>query len=166
VLSLVSQPVNIGKAYVAGVELAAQTTFSFLPAPFDKLGVSGNITLLDSDAPVNGVRAPIAGLSKANANATLYYETAKWGVRGSINHRSSYLRTVYDGKDPTTMDGFDGTDYIDAAAFYNITKGVRLSIDAINIGNEREVQFNSTYHRLHNETQSGTTVFFGLGVKF
>lgn len=161
-----TQPVNLAKAYVTGVEAAAQTNFTFLPAPFDKLGMSANLTLLDSNAPNKGVDSPIPGLSNTNANATLYYETKRWGIRGSMNYRSSYLRTAYDGKNAASKDGFDGTVYVDAAAFFNVTDRVRLTLDAINLTNETEVQYNSIYHRLHNETRSGTTVFAGIGVKF
>ncbi len=161
-----TQPVNLAKAYVTGVEMAAQTNFTFLPAPFDKLGMAANLTLLDSNAPNKGVDSPIPGLSNTNANATLYYETKRWGIRGSMNYRSSYLRTAYDGKNPASKDGFDGTVYVDAAAFFNVTDRVRLTLDAINLTNETEVQYNSIYHRLHNETRSGTTFFAGIGVKF
>lgn len=161
-----TQPVNLAKAYVSGVEMAAQTNFTFLPAPFDKLGMAANLTLLDSNAPNKGVDGPIPGLSNTNANATLYYETKRWGIRGSMNYRSSYLRTAYDGKNPASKDGFDGTVYVDAAAFFNVTDRVRLTLDAINLTNETEVQYNSIYHRLHNETRSGTTFFAGIGVKF
>ena len=161
-----TQPINQAKAYVTGVELAAQSNFTFLPAPFDKLGMAANLTLLDSNAPYKGTDNPIPGLSNTNANATLYYETKRWGIRGSMNYRSSYLRTAYDGTDPTSKDGFDGTVYVDAAAFFNVTERVRLTLDAINLTNATEVQFNSIYHRLHNETRSGTTVFAGIGVKF
>jgi outer membrane receptor protein involved in Fe transport len=83
-----------------------------------------------------------------------------------MNYRSSYLRTAYDGKNAASKDGFDGTVYVDAAAFFNVTDRVRLTLDAINLTNETEVQYNSIYHRLHNETRSGTTVFAGIGVKF
>ncbi len=161
-----TQPVNLAKAYVSGVEMAAQTNFTFLPAPFDKLGMAANLTLLDSNAPNKGVDGPIPGLSNTNANATLYYETKRWGIRGSMNYRSSYLRTAYDGKNAASKDGFDGTVYVDAAAFFNVTDRVRLTLDGINLTNETEVQYNSIYHRLHNETRSGTTFFAGIGVKF
>ncbi|WP_341203921.1 TonB-dependent receptor [uncultured Sphingomonas sp.] len=161
-----SRPVNLSKAYVTGFEAAAQTNFTFLPAPFDKFGVSANVTVLDSNAPVKGVKTPIPGLSKTNANGTLYYETKRWGIRGSANYRSSYLRSAYDGSNPASEDGFDGTVYVDAAAFVNLTSKLRLTVDAINIANTTEVQYNSIYHRLHNETQSGRTVFAGFTLKF
>jgi iron complex outermembrane receptor protein len=161
-----SRPVNLAKADVTGFEAAAQTGFTFLPAPFDKLGMLANMTILQSRTTVGSVDGPIPGMSKTNANATLYYETGRWGIRGSANYRSAYLRQSYDGRDPQTEDGFDGTVYVDAAAFVNLTDRLRVTFDAINIGNTTEVQYNSIYHRLHNETQSGRTMFLGFGLKF
>lgn len=167
IVSEYSKPINGGKAYITGFEAAAQANFTFLPAPFDKLGMSTNVTLIDSNIrDKNGVNNPINGLSKSSANATLYYETKRWGIRGSMNYRSSYLRSGYDGKKPESKDGFDGTIYVDAAAFFNLTDRIRLTLDAINLTNETEVQFNSIYHRLHNETRSGTSVFGGVSIKF
>jgi len=161
-----TRPVNLADAEVTGVEAAVQTSFSFLPAPFDKFGISANVTVLDSNTTVGGLDGAIPGLSKTNANGTLYYETKRWGIRGSANYRSSYLRTSYDGVNPASKDGFDGTIYVDAAAFVNVTDRLRITLDAINLTNETEVQYNSIHHRLHNETQSGRTVFIGFGLKF
>lgn len=161
-----SRPVNLSKAFVTGLEVAGQANFTFLPAPFDKLGASANLTVIDSGTKNGEGSGRIPGLSKTNANGTLYYETDRWGLRGSLNYRSSYLRTIYDGSDPTSEDGFEGTIYVDAAAFVNIGHGIKLTIDAINLTNETEVQYNSIYHRLHNETQSGRTVYAGVSFDF
>jgi len=161
-----TRPVNLADAKLTGLELAGQSALSFLPAPFDKLGVLANLTLIDSNTKVNGLDGPITGLSDINANGTLYYETSRWGVRGSANFRSGYLLTRYDGVNPVTEDGFKSTIYVDAAAFVNIRKGVRLTLDAINITNQPEIQINSLYERLHNMTRSGRTLFAGLNITF
>lgn len=166
VISEYSRPVNLSDAHVTGVEMAAQSTFAFLPAPFDKLGVIGNLTFLKSQAMDGSVKGKIPGMSNTNANLTLYYETKRWGLRGSVNYRSSYLRSIYDGIDPTSEDGFDGTVYMDAAAFVTLAHGIKLTVDAINLTNETEVQYNSIYHRLHNETQSGRTIYAGVSFDF
>lgn len=161
-----TRPVNLDDARVTGFEAGVQTDFSFLPAPFDKLGALANVTLIDSNTEINGLDGPITGLSKTNANGTLYYETEDWGLRVSANYRSSYLRSRYNGKNADSEDGFDGTIYVDAAAFVSLTPSVKLTVDAINLTNEKEVQYNSIYHRLHNVTQSGTTFFAGVSVDF
>ncbi|WP_281824411.1 TonB-dependent receptor [Sphingobium sp. BS19] len=161
-----TRPVNLAAAKLTGLELAGQTSLSFLPAPLDNFGVLANLTLIDSNTRLNGLDGPITGLSDVNANGTLYYETKLWGIRGSANFRSGYLLSRYDGINPVTEDGFKDTIYVDAAAFVNLRDGVRLTFDAINITNQPEIQINSLYERLHNVTRSGTTFFAGLNLTF
>lgn len=161
-----TRPVNLSAAKLTGLELAAQSNLSFLPAPLDKFGVLANLTLIDSNTKLNGLNGPITGLSDVNANGTLYYETKNWGVRGSANFRSGYLLSRYNGISASSEDGFKSTIYVDASAFVNIMKNVRLTFDAINITNQPEIQINSSYERLHNVTRSGTTFFAGLNFTF
>jgi iron complex outermembrane receptor protein len=156
-----SMPINIsGTKSLTGVELAGQSQFSFLPAPFNNLGIVANFTYVDADQALTGI-------SPTSYNATLYYETAVWGVRGSLNYRSRY----YTGRDNSSAisagtRGFDATAYVDAAAFWNITKTVQFTVDAINLTNQKETQFFGQADYLYNQTQSGTTVMVGLNAKF
>ena len=68
----------------------------------------------------------------------------------------------------------NATTYVDAAAFYQLTPGIRLSLDAINLTDEREEQVNSFNNgfgetgarRLWNFTTSGRTVFVGANIQF
>lgn len=161
-----TRPVNLSNAKLTGLELAAQTSLEFLPAPFDKFGVIANVTLIDSNTKLNGRDGPITGLSDVNANGTLYYETERWGIRGSANYRSGYLLSRFDGVNPASEDGFKSTIYVDAAAFVNVRPGVRVTLDAINITNQPEIQVNTSFERLHNVTRSGTTVFAGVNFTF
>ncbi len=164
-----TRPVNLREAELSGIELSGQTDFFFLPSPFNNLGVVTNLTLVDSQTTntVQGVEEEGAlwGMSDVNANMTLYYETSKWGARVSSNYRSDY--TIDGG-------GFEDTTYVDAAAFYQLTPKIRLTFDAINLTDEREVQYNSFWpnsgskgaRRLWNTTTSGSTYFFGVNMQF
>jgi iron complex outermembrane receptor protein len=106
-------------------------------------------------------------LSKLTANATLYYESTLWGVRGSLSHRPSYQTSPLDSN-PIDGVGYFGTTYVDAAAFVNVlpVPGLQITVDAINITNEAEIENYSAYYRLYNKTQSGTTVFVGAVYEF
>jgi len=164
-----TRSVNLNEATLTGLELSAQSDFFFLPGPFKNMGVVANVTLIDSETTnlVNGKnqKGAIYGMSDLNHNVTLYYETAKWGARISSNYRSDY--TIDSG-------GFKATTYIDAAAFYQLTPRIRLSLDAVNLSNERESQYNSFNNgfgatgakRLWNDTTSGRTVFLGANMQF
>jgi TonB-dependent receptor len=153
-----SFPINLSKVKLTGVEFATQSRFFFLPAPFDNFGVLGNVSYVHGDQE-------ITGLSRLTANATLFYETALWGVRGSMSHRSSYQTAPYDSN-PEDGVGYFGTTYIDAAAFVNVLPGMQVTVDAINITNEAEIENYSRYNRLYNKTQSGTTILVGVNFKF
>jgi len=160
IVSEFSMPVNVaGTKKLTGVELAAQAELSFLPAPFDKLGVVANYTYVDADEALTGI-------SKTSYNATLYYETDRWGLRGSLSHRTRW----YTGRSEDVMSastrGFEGSTYVDAAAFYNITDKLQVSLDAINLTNQKDTQFWGQNRYLYNQNQSGSTYMMGLSYKF
>lgn len=164
-----TRQVNLNNAKLTGLELSAQSDFFFLPGALKNMGAVANLTLIDSETTslVNGKnqKTDIFGLSDINANATLYYETAKYGGRISANYRSDYL---------IDSGAFNATTYVDAAAFYQLTPRIRLSLDAINLTDEREEQVNSFNNgfgqtgarRLWNFTTSGRTVFVGANIQF
>ena len=133
-----TRQVNLNNAKLTGLELSVQSDFFFLPGPFKNMGAVANVTLIDSETVnlVNGKsqKSAIYGMSDLNHNVTIYYETAQWGARVSSNYRSDY--TIDNG-------GFQATTYIDAAAFYQLTPRIRLSLDAVNLSDEREAQYNS-----------------------
>ncbi len=155
-----SMPINVaGTKKLTGLELAAQTQFSFLPAPFDNLGLVANYTYVDADKALTGI-------SKTSYNLTLYYETDVWGLRGSLSHRTRWYSGRSDDVMSASTRGFEGSTYVDAAAFYNITKTLQFTLDAINLTNEKDTQFWGQNRYLYNQTQSGTTYMAGLSYKF
>ncbi len=156
----ISQPYNVpGTKSITGVELVAQSQLSFLPKPFDKLGVQANFTYVH-------IPSDLTGISPVNYNATVYYETKVWGARVSMSHRDRW----YTGKsaDPMSADtrGFEGSTYFDAAAFWNITPKFQFTVDAINLTNQKDTQFWGQARYLYNQNQSGTTYLAGLSYKF
>jgi TonB-dependent receptor len=160
IVSEFSMPVNVaGSHSLTGVELAAQSQLSFLPAPFDNLGVVANFTY---------VNAPqvFTGISKTSYNATIYYETKLWGARVSLNHRSLWFSGHSSDPMNAGTQGYEPSTYIDAAAFYNITPKLQLTFDAINLTNQKDTQFWGQAEYLYNQTQSGTTYMVGIGYKF
>lgn len=153
-------PVNVpGTKMLTGVELAAQAQFSFLPAPFNNLGAVANFTYVDADQALTGI-------SKISYNATLYYESKVWGLRASMSHRSRWYTGHSDNPTSAGTAGFEGSTYVDAAAFFNITDKFQLSLDAVNLTNQKDTQFWGQARYLYNQTQSGTTYMAGLSLKF
>lgn len=160
IVSEFSMPMNIpGTKSVTGVELVVQSQFFFLPAPLDNLGVVANFTYVNADKDITGI-------SKTSYNATLYYETELWGIRGSMSHRSRWYTGRNDSLMSASTRGFEGTTYVDASAFVNVAENFQLSVNAINLTNEKETQFWGQNRYLYNQTQSGRTFMAGLSYKF
>ena len=79
---LITQQRNAPGGYIRGFELTYQQPFTFLPAPWNNLGVQANFTHLESrlayiiNANTGETRnAPYLNASPDAFNATLYYET-------------------------------------------------------------------------------------------
>ncbi len=164
-----TRPINGPGASIKGIELAAKRDFDFLPAPFDKLGVLGNVTIAEgsTDTFYAGVpvRLPLPTLSKFSSNATLYYDTDRWGVRGSVATRSRYRWG--DGGNGNIGEYIKGTTNLDASAYVNLTRQFKLSLDVINITDEPIVQYaDGTAKRVMTNTVSGRTVAFGGTMRF
>ena len=153
-----TRPINLDQATLSGVELSGQSDFFFLPGFLQDFGIVANATFIDSETTYNGVKSEIYGMSDLNYNVTLYYETPRFGARVSANYRSDY---------PIDQGGFNETTYVDAAAFYQLTPSIRLTLDGVNLTDEREEQYNGAQaKRLWNTTQSGRTVFVGANLQF
>lgn len=155
-----SIPINVaGTKSLTGVELAAQTQFTFLPGFLKNFGVTANFTYVDADQSLTGI-------SDVSYNATLYYETEKFGLRGSLSHRNRW----YSGRDSDPMSadtrGFEGSTYVDASAFYNVTPRIQVTVNAINLTNAKDTQFWGQNRYLYNQNQSGTTYLAGVSLKY
>jgi TonB-dependent receptor len=165
----VNQPVNGDGATISGVELAAQRDFDFLPAPFDKLGFTGNITYAHgrSDVIIDGkpVSLDLMQLSPWTWNATLYYETGRWGARVSSAYRDGYLDGA--GGNGNIGSGFHAMNNIDAAAHFNAGRGLKLVIEGLNLTDQAIDQYaDIAADRLLARTRSGRTVTVGVAYEF
>uniref|UniRef100_UPI0025CCE5EF TonB-dependent receptor n=1 Tax=uncultured Caulobacter sp. TaxID=158749 RepID=UPI0025CCE5EF len=163
------RPVNGDGASIRGIELAVQRDFDFLPAPFDGLGFVGNVTraagrsnVLIDDA---SIMLNLFQLSKWTSNATLYYETRRWGARISSAFRSGYLDGP--GGQGSIGSGYKASNNIDFAAHYNTAGGLRIVVEGVNITDAPITQYTDiTEKRLTARTVSGRTVTLGVTYEF
>ena len=71
-----------GPAHAYGAEGAFVDQFKFLPAPFDGLGISANVTVVDSEAEIHpGVDGMLPSTSRLTWNAAGFYEKGPFEVR-------------------------------------------------------------------------------------
>jgi iron complex outermembrane receptor protein len=165
----VTHPVNGDGASIQGVEVALQRDFDFLPAPFDKLGFTGNITYAHgrADVIIDGkpVSLDLAQLSPWTWNATLYYESARWGARVSSAYRDAYLDGA--GGNGNIGSGYHAMNNIDAAAHFNAGRGLKLVVEGLNLTDQAIDQFaDIAADRLLARTRSGRTVTLGVAYEF
>jgi iron complex outermembrane receptor protein len=165
----VSHPVNGPGADIQGLEASFQRDFTFLPAPFDHLGVVANATYADGSSPViisgQSVTLPLFQLSKYSANATIYYETDTWGMRLSTAYRDKYLTGA--GGNGNIGDGIKSTNNIDFAAHYNVMPKLKLTLEGINLSNEHTIQYTDiAAKRTTVNTSAGRTLLIGATYEF
>lgn len=163
------RPVNGDGASIEGVELALQRDLTFLPAPFDKLGFVGNVTRAAGRSNVliedRSVALDLFQLSRWTSNATLYYETPRWGARISSVYRSGYLDSA--GGNGAVGSGYKATNNIDFAAHYNAPGGLRVVVEGVNLTNAPITQYSDIVEkRLLARTVSGRTFTLGLTYEF
>jgi len=163
------RPVNNDGAKVKGIEFVYQQPFTFLPAPFNNLGFTGNYTWVNSESQYGTgdeiVTADLIGLSENSWNFTLYYETDLYGARISMNDRDDY-NTQVPGRNGNSFEATSGTTNIDFSAFYNITEAITLTFEAINLTDEKDRLYTGEENRIREYNHTGTQFFLGARAAF
>lgn len=162
----VTQPVNGTGAKIQGVEISAQTAFTFLPAPWDGLGVQANYTY--SDAMDVGLfdtltlkELPFPGLSKDTFNLIVYYDKGPINARLAYNARSTYMTSVGSGGAPLFR---DPTGYLDGKATYRINKNFSVFAEGRNLTGEIERSVSGSI-RMNDQWYSGKRYFVGFSYR-
>eukprot|EP01093_Parvamoeba_rugata_P017412 TRINITY_DN6_c0_g2_i1.p1 TRINITY_DN6_c0_g2~~TRINITY_DN6_c0_g2_i1.p1 ORF type:complete len:976 (+),score=294.15 TRINITY_DN6_c0_g2_i1:1414-4341(+) len=157
---VIDTDVNGGSGEVAGIELAYQQQFAFLPGMWSGLGISTNYTYADSEQPDGN---PLLDISNHTFNGQLYWENAGFQVRLAYNWRDKYLDTqdekrvrpvgalatgVYNRTNPEEafFDPTLGNNYreargqFDFSASYDVNEHITLVANAVNLTAEPIVQ--------------------------
>ncbi len=135
-------PTNVGQAHVNGVELSAQHMFSYLPAPFDGLGVNANATFMTTNAGLNSAASTstteqtfgLTGLGDYQ-NLSLIYQKYGFSTRVTYSHRNNYIYQVGAGGQPLDRVYVKGYGTLDAQLNYDVTKSVTVSLSGTNLTN-------------------------------
>lgn len=91
-------PVNGGHASVEGFDVEARQRFEFLPAPFDGLGVSGNLTLQHSHVNLGGssgnlnYQDQIANTPSVLGNLGLFFRKNGYSVDVNYNYQGAAVQ--------------------------------------------------------------------------
>ena len=162
----VSQPVNGDSASVKGFEVSLQSPFTFLPEPFDSMGMLANYTYVDSEFEINfegeTVTTLLPGQSKSSYNIIGYYERGRVSLRVAYSWRDEYL-DQFRPRDTERSNFIDAFGQVDLNLQYALTENITLTLDMLNLLEEEQFRYGETHDR--NIRFSETGRFFLLGVR-
>lgn len=166
----VRQPVNGFGAKLDGFEVSAQTVLTFLPAPLDGFGISGNFTYsralnsaLTNQATGEDLKA-FPGLSKYTYNARLFYDKDWLQASVTYNRRSDWLVLAADANNGNNPIFRRGETFIDAKVLFRINDRYSLWVEGLNLGKE----YSKTYidaARPSEYSYPGQRIFIGAQMK-
>ncbi|HEY4640934.1 MAG TPA: TonB-dependent receptor [Thermoanaerobaculia bacterium] len=146
----INQRVNGGGGNVKGLELAALQKFDH------GFGLQANYTYSDAKADTAGLEIP--GNSKHSGNLIGFFENARFGARVAYSYRSEFFVTF----DRSTRLNQDALKSLDASIAFNIYKNLALTLDGVNLTNEKIVQFDTDRFRPRAVYENGKYYFFGV----
>lgn len=137
---MLTAPTNGGNASVKGLELAFQHKLTFLPAPFDGLGVQANYTLTDSRASYSDtLKDDLANIARHSYNLTGFYENGPFETWVSYSWRGKVLQSVGTNDNLSINDSAFGS--LDASVSLAVSEHLKVSLQGINITNAKQRQF-------------------------
>lgn len=169
----VTRPVNTEGGDLTGFEINIQQPLTFLPGWLSNLGVLANYTYVKSDIDyltsttpgTPTIAATLVGLSKNAANATLYYETDRFSLRGSVAYRSGYLTQV-PGPNGSDVAGTNETLNFDMQASYNINDHLEVSVEGLNLTDEFNDRYVDSSNRVWVYAHTGRQFYLGLRYRY
>lgn len=132
---------NGDRATVRGLELAYEQAFVNLPGWFSGLFVSGNLTLVDSEADYGATfgnrKAALPDQADRIANLSVGWENERFTVRVSANYRDEQLDVINANPvfDQVLTDFFS----VDLNLRWNVNDKLQLYFDASNVNDEKDV---------------------------
>ncbi|WP_448659112.1 TonB-dependent receptor [Sphingomonas sp. CJ99] len=162
---LITRPQNGEDGSVRGVELNYQHQLTFLPAPFDGLGVQANYTYADSDTPIidplTRDTLPLPLLSRHSFSLIGYYEKGPVTARLAYTQRSGYLLNVQSvGAGGSRY--VDDQNQLDGSFQFDIGRGLRLTFDAQNLLKRPEIRYDGIEERRVTTILDDRRYFLGL----
>jgi TonB-dependent receptor len=152
----VSRPHNEGGARIKGFTLTYQQAFGS-----SGFGLLANYTFADGKTNA-GTGMPY--LSRHSLSLSPYYENGPFSARVNYNFRSHYLGVGYvAGAQPATVD--DYTD-LSASLGWNFNDNFSLSLDAMNLLDEKYFQYQVTDSMPTNKYTTGRRYMASLHFKF
>ncbi|MDE1964934.1 MAG: TonB-dependent receptor [Xanthomonadaceae bacterium] len=164
-----TKPINAVRGSIKGLELSAQSRFTFLPYEWMKdFGGIFNYTFTQSGASYSQTKdvrnRGLPGLSKNSYNATLYYDNGKLSARLSYAWRGRYLANFTDDFGVPRFRNPYGQ--LDFSSSYNFTKQLSAQLDILNIQNAKLVDTSTAQYYPYGVTGLDRRVMLGIRYSF
>ena len=114
----------------------------------------------------DGLTEDLTGLSNSAYNATLYYETERFGARVATSYRDEFLTNV-PGRNGNDIEGTEEVLTVDASARYSLSDNIDLTLEGVNLTDEFQDQWvDSLGNRLSYYHHTGRSYLLGARIKF
>ncbi len=150
---------NAKGGYIRGIELAYTQVFSFLPSPFEGLGINASYSYTESevqsitDLGGDSVSQDLPGLSNNVFNGTLFYSYENFETRLNVRYRDDFVSEQVAVNEQVV--NFDAETVIDFQTSYQFTDSFGMLLQVNNLTDEpTQSYFGAT-------SKTGTTQFFG-----
>ena len=163
---------------ILGLELSYSNKFSFLPAPFDGLGVDANVTFTESEQTINVFDDEVfiastvfdfEGQSDQSGNVTLAYENGPWEARLTYAFVNGFLNDIapIDNDDLVFQNVYD-QDFgrLGAKVQYELKDGILLTWEGNNLNDEHLDRRFDNSNQLRERERNGWWMEFGVKAKF
>ncbi|WP_263788073.1 TonB-dependent receptor [Salinibacter grassmerensis] len=170
-----SQLRNADLGTVTGLEVAYQQPFTFLPEPFNVLGLNANTTITTSNVDVpeyenDPNRPDYSFFQQADLvyNIIPYIQTGGFEARVAVNYQGDYLEDI-DGSSPLEDEYVGDRTTVDVNATYQFQRVLgkpELILQVQNITNDPEVFQTGQTKRLGFHYLSGRTLTVGISTEF
>lgn len=169
-LTSLSQPENADHGKLFGIEANAQRRLTFLPSPFDGLGVSVNATYVSSSVKVPGRESediPFFGQSDWLVNAALFYEKGPFEARVALAYRTGFIANVGNAVQKTTADIYEaGRTSVDARISYKLFEGVEVFGSLSNINKAPLAYYQTNRQQTYSRQIYSFNGDFGISARF
>lgn len=150
---------NAKGGYIRGIELAYTQVFSFLPSPFEVLGINASYSYTESevqsitDLGGDSVSQDLPGLSNNVFNGTLFYSYENFETRLNVRYRDDFVSEQVAVNEQVV--NFDAETVIDFQTSYQFTDSFGMLLQVNNLTDEPTQSYFGT------TSKTGTTQFFG-----
>ena len=162
-----SQPQNAKSGKLLGLELNWEQQFVNLPAPWDGLGASVNLTFVDSEVTVFGRESDDLTFFRQPdtiANAALYYSFGRFEARLAATYRDAYLEGI--GGDKNEDVYFGDHTQMDFKLSFEASDNLSIFGEVQNINDESRREYQGRSSRLFADEIYSWTALVGATYAF